>query len=89
MEAYSRVVLTGKPEVFEAFVAPLGLWVSGPAHRARPDHFVAIFDNITERKRTESNLQQATEAIAKAEANLSALIESTDDLIGSVDVITD
>jgi len=85
-ETYARVVATGNPESFETFVAQLGAWLSISVYRAKPEHFIAVFDNITDRKRAEEELSRAHEAIAKGEANLSALIESTDDLIWSVDL---
>ena len=45
-----RVVLTGAPEICETFIEPLGLWLSVFVYRPKDEHFIAIFDNVTERK---------------------------------------
>ncbi len=50
---YGRVALTGRPERFETYVQSLGIWLSIAAYSPRREHFVAVFDNITERKRAE------------------------------------
>ncbi len=56
-EAYGRVALTGVPERFETYVEALGMWFSISVYSPRKEHFVAVFDVITERKRTEEALQ--------------------------------
>ena len=45
-----RVSLSGIPEKFEAFVHPLGIWLASSVYSTERGHFVAVFDNITERK---------------------------------------
>ncbi len=56
-EIYGRVALTGKPERFETYIESLGIWFSIAAYSPEKDHFVAVFDNITERRRTEDALR--------------------------------
>jgi diguanylate cyclase (GGDEF)-like protein/PAS domain S-box-containing protein len=56
VERYGRVVLTGEPERFETEIRVLGLWFSISAYSAGKGCFVAVFDNITERKQTEKAL---------------------------------
>ena len=56
---YGGVSLTGKPETFEDYVAPLGIWFSISVYSAGRGYFVAVFDNITERKRAEEALQES------------------------------
>jgi signal transduction histidine kinase len=56
-EIYGRVALTGIPERFETYVESLGMWFSISAYSPQKEHFVAVFDVITERKRTEEALQ--------------------------------
>ncbi|MGO9118686.1 MAG: PAS domain-containing protein [Desulfomonilaceae bacterium] len=57
LEIYGRVVLTGKPEQFETCIKSLGLWLSIAVYSLEKQHFVAVFDNITERKQAEWQLQ--------------------------------
>jgi PAS domain S-box-containing protein len=74
--------LVGKDgsQIYSSFDGNIGKDSDG---RFRQTH--CVWRDITERKRAEDDLRKANEATAKAEANLSALIESTDDLIWSVD----
>ncbi len=56
-EVYARVVLTGKPEKFETYVAGLDIWLSLAVYSHDKEHFVAVFDNITQRKDTEARIR--------------------------------
>ena len=78
LERYGRVVLTGKPERFEIEISALGMWFSISAYGAGKGCFVAVFDNITERK-------QAEEALLFKTALLEAQAETTLDGILAVD----
>jgi len=57
-EAYGRVARSGAPEGFETFVRALQRWFAVSAHSPRPGHFVAVFDDITERKRAEEEMRK-------------------------------
>ena len=59
LRIYGRVALTGKPERFETHVDPLGQWFSVSVYSPEKEHFVAVFDVITERKRAQAALQEA------------------------------
>jgi PAS domain S-box-containing protein len=68
-EIYGRVALTGKPERFEIDVKPLARWLYISVYSMTKGSFVAVFDDITERKRAdaerirlEHQLQQARKA---------------------------
>lgn len=63
-EIYSRVTLTGTPEKFETYIPALDLWLSISVYRPAPEHFVTVFDNINERKRTEEKIRQSEERIS-------------------------
>lgn len=58
-EIYGRVSSTGIPEKLEAYVDSLGMWFSISVYGTEGQHFVAVFDNITDRKRAEEALQQS------------------------------
>ncbi len=60
-EIYGRVALSGKPERFEMYVAALRMWFSVSVYSPRKEHFVAVFDGITERKLVEESLQKSEE----------------------------
>jgi PAS domain S-box-containing protein len=69
-EIYGRVALTGKPERFEHFVAPLMTWVSVSVYSAEKGYFFAIFNNITERKRAEEQLLESQRELKKKHEEL-------------------
>ena len=66
METYGRVARTGRPEVFETFVASLGMWFSISVYSPARDHFVAVFDVITQRKQAEEKLRLFRELIERS-----------------------
>jgi PAS domain S-box-containing protein len=56
--AYDRVATSGQPESFEFDLKSLKQWLSIAVYRPAQGYFVAVFDNITERKRAEVALLQ-------------------------------
>ena len=67
-EIYGRVALTGKPEQFEINFHPLKLWLSVSVYSPEKEHFVAIFENINERKKAEEALRKNREDLDRAQA---------------------
>ncbi len=66
-EIYGRVAWTGQPERFEIFLKALGnTWLSVSVYSPERGYFIAVFDNITEHKRNNREL----EAIAAVSAAL-------------------
>lgn len=59
MDIYGRVAKGGDPESFVIFLESLGQWFSISVYCPKPDHFVALFDVITERKNVELALQES------------------------------
>src|SRR5271169_1037748 len=57
-ETYGRVASSGKPEKFETYVPELDIWFSVSVYCPESEHFVAIFDNISERKLHEIHSKQ-------------------------------
>lgn len=65
LDVYSKVVLTGKPEVFETYFAPLNKHFSISVYSPNAGSFATIFENITERKKSENNLAKSQELLKK------------------------
>jgi len=55
-EIYGRVAMTGQPERFEIFIEALQNWFSISVYSPKREHFVAVFDVITERKSAEARI---------------------------------
>ena len=53
---YGRVAAGGPPERHEKFLNALGVWFSLSVYGVGSDHFVAVFDVITARKKNEEEL---------------------------------
>ena len=53
---YGKVALTGEPVQFENHAAPLGKWHSVSAYCPEKGYFVALFEDITERKKCEEQV---------------------------------
>ena len=77
LEAYGRAARTGESEKLEAYVEALQTWFAISVYSVEKDRFVAVFDNITERKRTE-------ESITESNRQLKALVTSLDDIVFEV-----
>lgn len=69
-EVYGRVALTGRPEKFEIYIKQLSLWRSMSVYSTEKGHFVAVFENITERKRVEAELRESHFKLRELTAHL-------------------
>jgi PAS domain S-box-containing protein len=58
-DIYGRVAKTGNPERFELFFKPLSIWLNISVYSPKKGYFAAVFENITERKKTERALRQS------------------------------
>ncbi len=55
-ELYGRIARGSGPEKFDIHFSPLDQWLSLSVFSPASDHFIAVFENITERKRIEEKL---------------------------------
>jgi diguanylate cyclase (GGDEF)-like protein/PAS domain S-box-containing protein len=74
-EIFSRIAQGGAPEKFEAYVNALAMWFSVSVYSPRHEHFVAVFDVITERKLAEEALRDSEERYLDVFDNTSDLIQ--------------
>ena len=56
-EIYARVSLGGQPERLERYVKALRMWFWISVYSPKQNHFVAVFDVITERKQAEEEIR--------------------------------
>jgi len=91
-EIYGRVAKTGKPERFETYVQALQMWFSISVYCPEPGCFVAVFDVITERKRTEEalhtlldDLKRSNTELQESEARYKSLFDESLDCIFRID----
>jgi PAS domain S-box-containing protein len=79
-DAYGRVATTGVPEEFDVDVTALGLRLHLSVYQPEQGHFVALFTDITERKRAE-------EALLESERFVARILDSSPNLIYIYDLV--
>jgi PAS domain S-box-containing protein/putative nucleotidyltransferase with HDIG domain len=62
-EIFGNVALTGNPERFDTFIDQLGIWLSISVYSPESGYFIAVFDNITERKQAEEEIQSHSQEL--------------------------
>ena len=78
LEIYGRVVTSGQAEEFEIDFKPLALCLHVSAFCPEPQHFVAVFEDVTGRRQEQA-------ALAETAANLSELLDASPAAIIAVD----
>ena len=72
-DIYGRVALTGQRERFEIEFKPLRMWLHISVYSMEQGYFVAVFDDITERKRSEAEILKLSEDMAARNLELESL----------------
>ncbi|MBI4834795.1 MAG: PAS domain S-box protein [Planctomycetes bacterium] len=75
-EIYGRVALTGIPERFETYVEGLKMWFAVSVYSSQKEHFVAVFDVITERKLAEEKIRKSRDIEAAINSILKISLEN-------------
>lgn len=75
IERLGRIAQGGAPEKFEVYVNALEEWLTLSAYSPAPEHFVGVFDVITQRKRAEERLKRSQERYLDIFDNTSDLIQ--------------
>lgn len=84
LEIYGRVALTGQPERLELEFKPLEIWLSISVYSPSREHFVAIFDNVTERRQAELNVLKLSEDLASRNLALESVNKELESYIYSI-----
>ncbi len=79
IEIYGRVARTGTSERFEIEFRPLRRWLSISVYSPHADHFVAVFDDVTERRRVVEQLTQEKERLRVTLSSIGDAVIATDD----------
>jgi PAS domain S-box-containing protein len=78
LATYGRVARTGVPAELDLDFTPLGLWLHIGVYQPEPDHFVAVFQDISEARRAEA-------ALRRSQSDLSTLIDTIPEVAFAVD----
>jgi signal transduction histidine kinase len=70
LEIYGRVASTGRAEKFEIEFKPLGIWLSVAVFSPEKNYFIATFDNFTERKLAEKELERTLDELKRSNQEL-------------------
>jgi diguanylate cyclase (GGDEF)-like protein/PAS domain S-box-containing protein len=66
LEIYGRVASTGRPERFEIEFQPLGIWLLISVYSTEKKKFVAVFENLTDRKQADKALKESENRLRSA-----------------------
>jgi PAS domain S-box-containing protein len=67
-EIYGDVAQSRKENKFEILFKPLNIWLSISVYSPEKNHFAAVFDNITERKKAEQTILESRRDLMRAQS---------------------
>ena len=85
-KVYGKVALTGKATNFDVYFVPLKIWLSISVYCPKKGYFVAVFDNITKRKRNEESLRESELKLQKQKSALEQKNIALREVISQVEV---
>ena len=85
LEIYGKVASTGKPEKFEIDFKPLDRWFTVSVYSPQKNHFIAVFENITERKDADEKLNETLKNYSQLNQTLIALRDSSQVMMHATD----
>ncbi len=85
LEIYGKVASTGKPEKFEIDFKPLDKWFTVSVYSPQKNHFIAVFENITERKVADEKLNETLKNYSQLNQTLIALRDSSQVMMHATD----
>ncbi|CAK0771052.1 two-component system, sensor histidine kinase and response regulator [Gammaproteobacteria bacterium] len=62
-EIIERVICTGLPERFELYLTAVRQWISAAVYSPSKEHFVLVFDVITERKKNDEHIRKLSQVV--------------------------
>jgi len=77
-DIYGRVALTGNEERFEVFFKPFRMWLLVSVYSPQKGYFVAVFENITDRKKAEEALRISEHRWSTTLSNIGDAVIVTD-----------
>jgi len=77
INVYGHVALTGKEITFDLHFPEFSTWYSVSAYSPEQGYFVALYENITERKRAEDSLRELNEVLEQRVATRTAELQET------------
>jgi PAS domain S-box-containing protein len=89
IKIYGNVALTGKQKVVENYSQDLQKWYRVFVYSPRRSFFVAIFEDVTERKKAEEALKLAQEKLQEYATGLERLVEHDLHVHGATDAAAD
>ncbi|HMK94338.1 MAG TPA: ATP-binding protein [Candidatus Limnocylindrales bacterium] len=76
IEKYGQVAITGEPAHFERYRQPTAKWLDISTYSPKRGYFVAVVEDITERKKAEEALARAKEQSELGRNHLEAVLET-------------
>jgi PAS domain S-box-containing protein len=70
IDFYGEVASIGKEVKFEQYLKETGRWYAVSAYSPKKGYFITIYDDITERKKTEQSLRNAYDELKRTQAQL-------------------